>query len=81
MVAVRERIRINGTPISEEVFAKYFFEVWDRLQQNTKTANPQTPIMPGYFRFVTLLAFHTFLELKVRGAHVMLLALSNNQIA
>ncbi|KAI0722909.1 FolC bifunctional protein [Earliella scabrosa] len=65
LVAVRERIRINGTPISEEVFAKYFFEVWDRLQQNTKTANPQTPIMPGYFRFVTLLAFHTFLELKV----------------
>ncbi|KAI0774338.1 FolC bifunctional protein [Fomes fomentarius] len=65
LVAVRERIRINGAPLSEEVFAKYFFEVWDKLQQNTKTANPQTSIMPGYFRFVTLLAFHTFLELKV----------------
>ncbi|KAI0832486.1 FolC bifunctional protein [Trametes gibbosa] len=65
LVAVRERIRINGTPISEEVFTKYFFEVWDRLKQHTKTANPQTPVMPGYFRFVTLLAYHTFLELKV----------------
>ncbi|KAI0776055.1 tetrahydrofolylpolyglutamate synthase [Trametes elegans] len=65
LVAVRERIRINGAPISEELFTKYFFEVWDRLKQNPKTANPQTPIMPGYFRFITLLAYHTFLELRV----------------
>ena len=34
LVAVRERIRINGKPISEEEFAKYFFEVWDRLEAN-----------------------------------------------
>jgi folylpolyglutamate synthase/dihydropteroate synthase len=33
LVAVRERIRINGTPISEEQFAKFFFQVWDRLDQ------------------------------------------------
>ncbi|KAI0660921.1 FolC bifunctional protein [Cubamyces menziesii] len=65
LVAVRERIRVNGTPISEELFTKYFFEVWDRLKANNKTANPQTPLMPGYFRFITLLAYHTFLELKV----------------
>ncbi|KAI0638249.1 FolC bifunctional protein [Trametes polyzona] len=65
LVAVRERIRINGAPISEELFTKYFFEVWDKLKHNTKTANPQTPVMPGYFRFITLLAFHTFLELQV----------------
>jgi folylpolyglutamate synthase len=32
MVAVRERIRINGKPIEEDVFARYFFEVWDRLE-------------------------------------------------
>ncbi|OJT10173.1 Folylpolyglutamate synthase [Trametes pubescens] len=82
LVAVRERIRVNGAPISEEVFTKYFFEVWDKLKDNAKvapnlrtlyptanlgkqTVNPQTPLMPGYFRFVTLLAFHTFLELQV----------------
>ncbi|KAL1944204.1 hypothetical protein VTO73DRAFT_3389 [Trametes versicolor] len=65
LVAVRERIRVNGAPISEEVFTKYFFEVWDKLKDNTKTVNPQTPLMPGYFRFITLLAFHTFLELQV----------------
>ncbi|KAI0650676.1 FolC bifunctional protein [Trametes meyenii] len=65
LVAVRERIRINGAPISEELFTKYFFEVWDRLKENTKTANPTTPLMPSYFRFVTMVAFHAFLDLKV----------------
>lgn len=34
LVAVRERIRVNGEPISEENFTKYFFEVWDRLEAN-----------------------------------------------
>ena len=36
LVAVRERIRINGEPLSEEDFTRYFFEVWDLLQKNTK---------------------------------------------
>jgi folylpolyglutamate synthase len=36
LVAVRERIRINGEPLSEEDFTRYFFEVWDLLQTNTK---------------------------------------------
>ena len=31
LMEVRERIRINGAPISQELFAKYFFDVWDRL--------------------------------------------------
>jgi folylpolyglutamate synthase len=34
LVAVRERIRVNGQPLSEAEFAKYFFEVWDRLDEN-----------------------------------------------
>ncbi|KIP12703.1 hypothetical protein PHLGIDRAFT_123796 [Phlebiopsis gigantea 11061_1 CR5-6] len=65
LVAVRERIRINGAPISEVEFAKFFFEVWDRLDQNTERANPETPEKPMYFRFVTLVAYHAFLSLKV----------------
>lgn len=40
LVAVRERIRINGAPISEETFTEYFFEVWDRLVANDKV-NPK----------------------------------------
>ncbi|PCH41239.1 FolC bifunctional protein [Wolfiporia cocos MD-104 SS10] len=65
LVAVRERIRINGTPISEEEFARFFFDVWDRLEENTTRAHPQTSFMPAYFRFVTLVAYHAFLSLKV----------------
>ncbi|EIN10312.1 FolC bifunctional protein [Punctularia strigosozonata HHB-11173 SS5] len=65
LVAVRERIRINGTPISEELFAKFFFEVYDRLSANTKRAHESTPEKPNYFRFVTLVAYHAFLQLGV----------------
>ncbi|CED83354.1 bifunctional protein [Phaffia rhodozyma] len=65
LVAVRERIRINGVPLSEELFAKYFFEVWERLEGNTQIANPLTPVKPVYFRYLTLLAFHAFLSEKV----------------
>lgn len=34
LVAVRERIRINGIPLPEEDFTRFFFEVWDRLDKN-----------------------------------------------
>jgi folylpolyglutamate synthase len=40
MIAARERIRINGLPLSEELFAKYFFEVWDRLGENAEVSLP-----------------------------------------
>ncbi|EIW82321.1 FolC bifunctional protein [Coniophora puteana RWD-64-598 SS2] len=65
LVAVRERIRVNGKPISEEDFATFFFEVWDRLKENDARENSATPPMPNYFRYLTLMAFHTFLSLKV----------------
>lgn len=34
LVAVRERIRVDGRPLSEEEFARYFFQVWKKLQDN-----------------------------------------------
>jgi len=34
IIAVRERIRIDGIPISENDFTKYFFEVWDKLAES-----------------------------------------------
>ena len=39
LVAVRERIRINGVPISEELFTKFFFDVWDRLEENQQVCS------------------------------------------
>ncbi|GAA5975418.1 hypothetical protein JCM5350_006473 [Sporobolomyces pararoseus] len=65
MVAVRERIRINGKPIEEELFAKYFWEVWDRLEADPKRADPRTSEKPAYFRYLTVMAFHVFLQEKV----------------
>lgn len=62
LVQVRERIRINGQPIGKELFAKYFWQVYGRLYE-TKDANGGT--MPAYFRFLTILAFHVFLQEKV----------------
>ncbi|KZT71613.1 FolC bifunctional protein [Daedalea quercina L-15889] len=65
LVAVRERIRINGAPLSEEQFSRFFFHVWDRLEHNGKRHHPETSKMPAYFRFVTLVAYHAFLSLGV----------------
>jgi folylpolyglutamate synthase len=62
---VRERIQINGEPISETMFAKYFFEIWDRLENypadKALDICPAPPAKPVYFRYLTLMAFHTYL--------------------
>ncbi|XP_028274361.1 folylpolyglutamate synthase, mitochondrial-like isoform X2 [Parambassis ranga] len=62
LVQVRERIRINGQPIGKELFTKYFWQIYGRLDE-TKDAHGRT--MPAYFRFLTILAFHVFLQEKV----------------
>jgi folylpolyglutamate synthase len=63
---VRERIMINGKPISEELFTKYFFDIWNRLD-NSKSDSNVFPhmgdgIKPAYFRYLTLLSFHAFMS-------------------
>ncbi|KAL0091121.1 Mur ligase [Phycomyces blakesleeanus] len=82
LISVRERIRINGEPVSEELFAKYSNEVWDRLESTKEEAlikaglsekdlkaslrdQRQHPDKPIYFRYLTLVAFHTFIQEKV----------------
>uniref|UniRef100_A0A8C9MUL9 Folylpolyglutamate synthase, mitochondrial n=1 Tax=Serinus canaria TaxID=9135 RepID=A0A8C9MUL9_SERCA len=62
LVQVRERIRINGQPISKDLFNKYFWLVYNRLE---KTKDPAHASMPAYFRFLTIMAFHVFLQEKV----------------
>lgn len=67
----RERIKIDNEPLSEEQFTRYFFEVWDRLEESAKLAG-QDPTAPGtkpqYFRYLTLMAFHTYLSEGVDAA-------------
>ncbi|GAA6016067.1 hypothetical protein JCM8202_005400 [Rhodotorula sphaerocarpa] len=65
MVAVRERIRINGEPIPEDMFARYFWEVWDKLEADQKRVDPVTPEKPAYFRYLTIMAMHVFLQERV----------------
>jgi folylpolyglutamate synthase len=61
---VRERIQINNEPISEDQFAKYFFEVWDRLEDAAKTLKtpPGERTKPVYFRLLTMVALHTYMR-------------------
>lgn len=66
LVAVRERIRINGQPLTEERFTQYFFDVWNSLEGDVNSDDGATlPPKPAYFRFMTLMAFHTFLTENV----------------
>ncbi|KAI9370312.1 Mur ligase [Aspergillus egyptiacus] len=67
----RERIRINNEPLSEEQFAHYFFEVWDRLDDAARAAGEDPNDLrtkPQYFRYLTLMAFHTYLSEGVDAA-------------
>ncbi|KAI1204799.1 FolC bifunctional protein [Annulohypoxylon truncatum] len=102
LVSVRERIQIDGEPLSRALFARYFFEVWDAF---TAAARAEADLLltrnagksgaksgeegkagveegvseeeitgpaskPFYFRFLTIMAFHTFLREGVRTAVV-----------
>ncbi|CAD5229437.1 unnamed protein product [Bursaphelenchus okinawaensis] len=54
LVHVRERIRINGVPLTESQFIYYFNQVYDTV----KTASEEHDVpMPAYFKFLTLLSF------------------------
>lgn len=63
LIAVRERIRIDSAPLSEEAFACYFFEVWDRL--GSSRLDPDLVDLgsrPPYARFISLLSWHVFMR-------------------
>uniref|UniRef100_A0A8C5P171 Folylpolyglutamyl synthetase n=1 Tax=Jaculus jaculus TaxID=51337 RepID=A0A8C5P171_JACJA len=62
LVQVRERIRLNGQPISPELFTQHFWRLYHRLEETKEDSHVS---MPAYFRFLTLMAFHVFLQEKV----------------
>lgn len=57
LVTVRERIRINGQPISQIQFAQHFWRIYKKLED----AKEDEYDMPGYFNFLTVLMFNIFL--------------------
>jgi folylpolyglutamate synthase len=62
---IRERIQIDNKPITEELFTRYFFEVWDRLGIEQSSGPVR---QPRYLQFLALLAFHTFIRENVDAA-------------
>ncbi|EJT78927.1 tetrahydrofolylpolyglutamate synthase [Gaeumannomyces tritici R3-111a-1] len=42
LVSVRERLKINSVPVSEEAFARCFFDVWDMLERHP-SPSPSPP--------------------------------------
>jgi folylpolyglutamate synthase len=71
VVSVRERIMLDGQPISQELFAKYFFQLWDRFAASAASeGREEEGCRPFYFRFLTILAWHVFLSEGVKSAVV-----------
>ncbi|XP_059351170.1 folylpolyglutamate synthase, mitochondrial-like isoform X1 [Daphnia carinata] len=64
LIEVRERIRINGKPLSKEEFARYFWEVYNPLKNYMDDEHD----MPAYFKFMTIMAFYVFLNEEVEVA-------------
>lgn len=65
LVEVRERIRINGKPISKLLFSKYYWEVKHALEISKKKYSIQ---MPSYFYLLTTLAYYIFKKEAVEAA-------------
>ncbi|EXJ65532.1 folylpolyglutamate synthase [Cladophialophora yegresii CBS 114405] len=60
LTCIRERIQIDGQPISEDLFTKYFFEIWDRLFLQPDRVTTDDAKQPRFLQFMALLAIHTF---------------------
>lgn len=65
---IRERIQINDQPILEDLFTKYFFEVWDRLSSQDSQVAEGKEKMPRFLQLLTLVAFHTFIKEEIEAA-------------
>jgi folylpolyglutamate synthase len=80
VASVRERIALDGKPISPDLFAHYFFDLWARfttaaadegIQVSAEMGGIDGPsTKPFYFRFLTILAWHVFLSEGVGSAVV-----------
>ena len=57
---IQERVQINSEPISEALFAKYIFEVWDKLSCCDSK--------PRYLQLLMLVAVHAFIGEGVDAA-------------
>lgn len=61
LMDVRERIRVNGCLVERDVFLEHFWSCYDQFKSK---ATSEVGI-PGYFRFMTLLALKIFESLQL----------------
>ncbi|CAH0047447.1 unnamed protein product [Clonostachys solani] len=59
-----ERIRINFQPLARDLFAKYFFEVWDAISSDSRVNTN----IPRTLQLFALMAFHVFIREGVEAA-------------
>jgi folylpolyglutamate synthase len=55
LVDIRERIRINGQPVSRSVFGEAYWDLRARLEAAGNEEEEDLPVLPGYFRMLTLM--------------------------
>ncbi|KAH1309454.1 hypothetical protein KXX47_007065, partial [Aspergillus fumigatus] len=65
---IRERIQLDDHPVPEDLFTKYFFEVWDCVMPEDIQQDSGVARQPRYLQFLALLAFHTFIREGVQAA-------------
>ncbi|KAM5354050.1 hypothetical protein ACJ41O_000700 [Fusarium nematophilum] len=72
LIYPEERIRIDFQPISRDLFAKYFFQVWDALSANVDDDNSNndngSSSLPRYLQLLALVSFHAFIREGVQAA-------------
>ncbi len=79
LVSIRERIRINGVPVSKKVFGRIYWRVRRKLERGARDASSDhgedgdLPPLPGYFRMLTLMAVYAFCHYQNPSIDVMLL--------
>uniref|UniRef100_A0A8W7PZA7 tetrahydrofolate synthase n=1 Tax=Anopheles coluzzii TaxID=1518534 RepID=A0A8W7PZA7_ANOCL len=61
LVSVKERVRLNGMPLSSDKFRLYFWKIYKQLLAYREHSRD----MPSYFCFLTILALDVFLRESV----------------
>ena len=80
LITIRERIQINGKPISEQIFTTRTFEVWEKLWYHASQTTDGLENMPQYRQFLMLLSLHVFAREKVDIAVTKPIAAANTTV-
>lgn len=61
LVEAKERLSINGEPMSKKKFSKYFWQVYKVLKDKSLESQAQgISELPTYFTFLTVMAYYSF---------------------